>query len=177
MARTDDDDDDDRTEGGRWIVVDGRRWRAADPAIPERFRQELVDELMDARRAVGAGKRSGDDGAVADARARVQQAKVALGERGEPWWEEPSAAGARERLTAAVLALACHRAPDRTICPSDAARAIGGERWRDRMDDARSVARALARDGRVEISQRGAVLDPDADWSGPVRIRAADRDG
>lgn len=172
MARTDGDDDEDRTEGGRWIVVDGRRWRATDPGIPERFRQELVDELMDARRAVGAGKRSGEDAAVAAARARVQQAKVALGERGEPWWDEPSADGRRDRLAAAILALAGHRGPDKTICPSDAARAVGGEGWRRHMDDARDVARDLARDGEVELSQKGDVLDPGADWKGPIRIRA-----
>ena len=175
MARTDGDDDEDRTEGGRWVVVDGRRWRATDPAVPERFRQELVDELMDARRAVGAGTRAGDDAAVAAARTRVQHAKVALGERGEPWWDEPSADGLRERLAAAVLALAGHRAPGKTICPSDAARTVGGERWRARMDDAREVARDLARRGEVELSQRGEVLDPDAGWKGPIRIRATGR--
>ena len=42
------------------------------------------------------------------------------------------------------------------------------------MDDARDGARSLARAGLVQITQRGAVLDPDADWRGPVRIRAAD---
>ena len=40
------------TADGRYIVVDGRRWRATDPAIPESLRRQLVDELMDARRAV-----------------------------------------------------------------------------------------------------------------------------
>jgi hypothetical protein len=39
------------------------------------------------------------------------------------------------------------------------------------MEPARAAARALARQGRVEITQRGTVLDPDADWRGPVRIR------
>lgn len=71
-----------------------------------------------------------------------------------------------------MLALARQRAPAKTICPSDAARAVGGERWRDLMDDARDVARDLARAGEVEISQRGEVLDPDQPWRGPIRIRA-----
>jgi hypothetical protein len=75
-------------------------------------------------------------------------------------------------LRRAILALAAERAPDKTICPSDAARAVGGQRWRDLMDDARETARELARSGRVEISQRGTVLDPDAAWRGPIRIRA-----
>jgi len=77
-----------------------------------------------------------------------------------------------QELRAVILALARERGPDKTICPSDAARAVGGQQWRDLMDDARAEARALARRGEVEISQRGEVLDPDAQWRGPVRIRA-----
>jgi len=75
-------------------------------------------------------------------------------------------------LRATILELARARAPAKTICPSDAARAVGGERWRDLMDDARAAARDLARSGDVEITQRGKVLDPDATWRGPIRIRA-----
>ncbi len=78
----------------------------------------------------------------------------------------------RQRLRETILALARQRGPDKTICPSDAARAIGGDTWRDLMDDAREIARDLARDGDVEISQKGQVLDPDATWRGPIRIRA-----
>lgn len=77
-----------------------------------------------------------------------------------------------QELRAAILALARERGPAKTICPSDAARAVGGPQWRDLMDDARTEARELARCGDVEISQRGEVLDPDAPWRGPVRIRA-----
>ena len=43
---------------------------------------------MSARRAVGSAKRSGDEEAERAARARVHAAKVALGERGTPWWEQ-----------------------------------------------------------------------------------------
>ncbi|WP_395308342.1 DUF3253 domain-containing protein [Mycobacterium sp. AMU20-3851] len=75
-------------------------------------------------------------------------------------------------LRRAILTLARERGPDKTICPSDAARAVGGEQWRDLMEDARALARELARRGEVEISQKGEVLDPDAPWRGPVRIRA-----
>ena len=77
----------ERTPDGRYIVVDGRRWRASDPRLPEERRQELVDELMSARRAVGAAKRGDDPEAERRARDRVHAAKVALGERGKPWWE------------------------------------------------------------------------------------------
>ena len=77
-----------------------------------------------------------------------------------------------QRIQAAILDLARERGPAKTICPSDAARRVGGDDWRDLMDDARDVARHLARSGDVEISQRGEVLDPDATWHGPIRIRA-----
>jgi len=77
----------ERTPDGRYIIVDGRRWRATDPSIPEERRQELVNELMSARRAVGAAKRAADEEAQRAARARVHAAKVALGERGPKWWE------------------------------------------------------------------------------------------
>jgi hypothetical protein len=159
----------------RWIEVDGRRWRATDPAIPEAFRTELVDELMAARRAVGAARRRGDEVAERRARDRVQAAKVALGERGEPWWEPPTDDGRRARLEAAVLALARHRGAEKTICPSDAARAVGGDGWREVVPIARDAARELARAGTVEVTQRGEALDPDVDWRGPVRIRIIDR--
>ena len=76
-----------------------------------------------------------------------------------------------DELRAAILDLARERGPSKTICPSDAARAVGGDGWRDLMDDARDVARELARAGDVEISQKGTVLDPDQPWRGPIRIR------
>ena len=78
----------EKTPDGHYVIIDGRRWRATDPSIPEERRQELVDELMAARRAVGAAKRSGDPEAEAAARSRVHAAKVALGERGPKWWEK-----------------------------------------------------------------------------------------
>jgi hypothetical protein len=79
----------------------------------------------------------------------------------------------RQRLESSIRALAEHRGPSSSICPSDAARAVGGDNWRESMDDAREAARRLARSGDVEITQRGEVVDPDGEWSGPIRIRSA----
>lgn len=75
----------ERTADGRYVVIDGRRWRATDPAIPETRRDELQRALMAWRREVRRTK--GTDGERA-ARDGVQAAKVALGERGTPWWEQ-----------------------------------------------------------------------------------------
>jgi Protein of unknown function (DUF3253) len=80
------------------------------------------------------------------------------------------------RLRAAILALARHRGPRSSICPSDAARAIGGDGWRELTAQSRSIAFAPARDGEVDITQRGAVVDPDRPSRGPIRIRMTSTD-
>lgn len=76
-----------------------------------------------------------------------------------------------DRLERTILALTRERGPDSSICPSDAARAVGGGDWRDLMDRTRAVARDLARKGRVAVTSRGQVLAPDSTWHGPIRIR------
>lgn len=80
----------------------------------------------------------------------------------------------RQRLESSIRALAEHRGPKSSICPSDAARAVGGDDWRGLMDEARAAARRLARSGDVQITRRGSVVDPDGDWSGPIRIRTTE---
>jgi hypothetical protein len=94
----------ERTDDGRYVVVDGRRWRTADPEIPDDVRARLLHHLGVARSTVRTAGRVGDDAAVAAARARVQLAKTGLGERGTAWWEQDDAA--REaRWTAALREL------------------------------------------------------------------------
>ena len=66
----------------------GRLWRASNPFLPEAERQCWVNALMDARRAVGAATRAGDETGEKAARARVHEAKLALGERGPVWWDD-----------------------------------------------------------------------------------------
>ncbi len=73
------------TPDGRYFVVRGRLWRMSNPALPPDVRAGLVAELMAARRAVRTAR--GDPPALAAVRARVEAAKVALGERGPPWWD------------------------------------------------------------------------------------------
>ena len=75
------------TEDGHYFIVDGRRWRATDPRLDEETRQKLVNDLMQARRDIATAHRTKDASLESDARRRVHQAKVALGERGTPWWE------------------------------------------------------------------------------------------
>jgi Protein of unknown function (DUF3253) len=84
---------------------------------------------------------------------------------------------ASTRLRAAIVALAQHRGSKSSICPSDAARAVGGEGWRELNAESRSIALSLARDGEVEITQRGDAVDPDQSPRGPIRIRMTSNDG
>lgn len=77
-----------RTPDGRYIVVRGRLWRASNPRLGVKRREALVKELMDARREKGAAMRKQDAAAREAARARVDAAKIALGERGPVWWRD-----------------------------------------------------------------------------------------
>jgi hypothetical protein len=147
----------------RFLTIEGRRWRRSDPAIPETLRAELVSELMAARRAVRT-----DPGA----RRRVLDAKVALGERGRPWWEPLDDAALRHRAAATIRALLRHRA-GRSICPSDAARVAGGQRWRAAMPVVRDVAAELADVGELVCTQRGEPVSLRS-ARGPVRLAPAD---
>lgn len=156
-------DDGDDTADGRYIVVGGRRWRATDPSIPENLRTELVKALMTGRRLV---KTEGDA-----ARVMVDDAKVALGERGDPWWD-PTQEGTLRRLAATIRTLLRSRG-ESSICPSDAARAIGGDDWREHMDAARTVAFELRDAGVVAVRQGGRDV-AGTDVHGPIRIVAAD---
>lgn len=73
-------------------------------------------------------------------------------------------------LEHSIVSLLETRAATATICPSDAARAVGGEDWRDLMDDARAAAARLVAEGRVDITQGGEVVDLST-ARGPIRIR------
>lgn len=86
-------------DDGHDIVVDGRRWRASDPLIPEERRQDLVRILMAWRREVRRTKGTPEE---PTARAGVHAAKVALGERGSPPWWEASQEQRRARWQAEV---------------------------------------------------------------------------
>jgi len=73
-------------------------------------------------------------------------------------------------LERSILQLLEHRAAGATICPSEAARAVGDDDWRDLMEPARRAARRLVAAGDVEITQGGRVVDPST-AKGPIRLR------
>lgn len=74
-------------------------------------------------------------------------------------------------LEASIRDLLAARGRTATICPSDAARAVGtDDTWRDLMEPARRAARRLVAAGEVVITQGGRVVDPST-AKGAIRIR------
>ena len=78
------------TPDGRYFVVRGRLWRCTNPSLPKADRDRLTYELMDVRRAKKAALRADDHDGVQAAKTAVDEAKVALGERGPVWWTDGS---------------------------------------------------------------------------------------
>ena len=75
-------------------------------------------------------------------------------------------------LERAIRSLLAGRAATASICPSEAARAVGGDDWRTLMAAARAAARRLVEAGEVQVTQKGFVVDPST-ARGPIRIRGA----
>lgn len=70
----------------------------------------------------------------------------------------------------AIFALLATRDPGKSICPSEAARAVDAEGWRRLLPQVRAAAVGLARAGRLEITRHGKAADPEA-FKGVYRLR------
>ncbi len=81
------------------------------------------------------------------------------------------AASGHATIAAVIRSLLTAREPGASICPSEVARTLDPDAWRDRMSDVREVARALARETVVTITRGPDTLDPDAPFDGPIRLR------
>jgi hypothetical protein len=77
-------------------------------------------------------------------------------------------------LEVAILELLAERGPGKSICPSEAAKRVGGTAsrhdWESLMEPAREAARNLAKAGRVLVTQKGKSVAPDR-VKGPIRLR------
>ena len=76
-----------------------------------------------------------------------------------------------QAIEATLLRLVEARGPAKSICPSEAARALAPD-WQTLMGAVRRVAVRLARAGRIEILRKGKPVDP-ADVRGVIRLRLA----
>jgi hypothetical protein len=80
-------------------------------------------------------------------------------------------------LAATVLALCAASPPNRTICPTDVAKAYAEARgegplgWRSHLQEVRRAAVALASEGRLVIYRKGKPVDPN-EFRGVYRLGA-----
>ena len=81
-------------------------------------------------------------------------------------------------VTQAILDLVGRRGAGKTICPSEAAKAISPTDWRKLLPNVRSTAIRLAVAEKVSIYRRGKIVDP-LDFKGVYRIGLPmeDKDG
>ncbi|MFB6346570.1 MAG: DUF3253 domain-containing protein [bacterium] len=75
----------------------------------------------------------------------------------------------KDELRDLILELTAKRGPDKTICPSEAARAYTDD-WRDLMPVVRTAAGELQQQGKIKVLQDGNPVDIEA-ASGPVRLQ------
>ncbi len=76
-----------------------------------------------------------------------------------------------DQIEGTITELLEARDPGKTICPSDAARALAGDAdFRPLMEPVRAQAREMVRRGDLEITQKGRVVDPDS-ARGAIRLR------
>ncbi len=73
-------------------------------------------------------------------------------------------------ITNTILQMAAARGADKTICPSEVARALFPADWRKHMDEVRQCAVDLQRAGQVSITQKGKLADAE-NIKGPIRIK------
>lgn len=90
--------------------------------------------------------------------------------------EDPAASPAdapadAHAIEAAILRLTAIRGPEKSICPSEAARVVAPIAWRDAMPAVRRVAARLVAEGRLRMLQKGRDIDPET-ARGPVRFAA-----
>jgi hypothetical protein len=78
-------------------------------------------------------------------------------------------------ITEEILRQTTARGAEKSICPSEVARALAPEEdaWRRLMGPVRAAAIRLAREGRVEVLRKGKPVDPSAEIRGVIRLRVA----
>lgn len=73
-------------------------------------------------------------------------------------------------ISSAIIEQATVRGKEKTICPSEVARKLWPNKWREHMEEVRKVAFTLRNSGRILITQKGQTVTVD-DVTGPIRIQ------
>ncbi len=69
-----------------------------------------------------------------------------------------------------IIGLLLRRGEGKTICPSEVARALYPDQWREEMPRVRTVGRELVKEGKIVVTQAGQEVDPD-EARGAIRYR------
>lgn len=75
-----------------------------------------------------------------------------------------------EMIRDRLLQLVGDRGLEKTLCPSEVARALAADSWRDLMPRVRDMGIDLAESGVIVVTQRGQSVGPRR-AKGPVRYR------
>ena len=81
----------------------------------------------------------------------------------------PFPAPSSAEIEASILALTAARGPNKSICPSEVARALRSE-WHALLTPVRRAACRLAVVGQVEVLRKGKPINPD-EVKGVIRLR------
>jgi hypothetical protein len=69
----------------------------------------------------------------------------------------------------AILGLVAERGEGKTICPTEAAKAVSESHWRKLLPDVRAEAVRLAKSGEIAIYRKGKPVDPE-NFKGVYRL-------
>ena len=69
-----------------------------------------------------------------------------------------------------ILRLTAARGPDKSICPSEVARALDPN-WQPRMKQVRAAAVELARAGQIDVLRKGKPVSDLDNLRGVIRLR------
>ncbi|MFN6138808.1 MAG: DUF3253 domain-containing protein [Planctomycetota bacterium] len=90
------------------------------------------------------------------------------------WMEHESASN--NDIRDEIFRLLMEMKAGESICPTDAARGFGSK-WRQLMPQVREVVTDMARDGQIEVTLRGELVDVEEvdleSIKGPLRLRLA----
>lgn len=76
----------------------------------------------------------------------------------------------RTALRQEIMRQVTARGLEKTICPSEVARAMSGDDWRSLMPLVREVGAELLAEGLIDVTQKGAAVHP-LTAKGPIRFR------
>ncbi len=79
----------------------------------------------------------------------------------------------KTEISEKILELLHERSVGSTICPSEVARTLDKDDWRELMDAVRDVADELRSKKKIYVTQRGKKISSAVAAKGPIRLKLA----